>query len=110
MRHSKGADIAVWVLLGASFTLMMVLAMSTWHYRQKIRTAKNKERNNQDKDNERIGTKDARNQDYSGSTQSQHSLSDFQEQSLSMPRRSLSYNSCENLLQGMPSTQHVEIG
>ena len=26
------------------------------------------------------------------------------------PRKSQNYKSCENLLQGMPSTQHVEIG
>ena len=116
MRHGKGVDIAVWVLLGASFTLMVVLAMSTWHYRQKIRATKIKERNNQDKDNERIRTKEdvpdfrARIKDYSDSIHSQNSLGDFQEQTLCMPRRSLSYDSCENLLQGMPSTQHVEIG
>ena len=116
MRHGKGVDIAVWVLLGASFTMVMVLAMSTWHYRKKIRAVRNKERENQDTFNDTIQGKDdtpsfaGRILEYAGSIHSQQSFSDFQDQTLRMKKRSQSYNSCENLLQGLTSTQHVEIG
>ena len=102
------------ILLGASFNLVIILATSTWHYRSKmIEVARKRE---EALGNNSVGSLQeepvfyGRHLDSSDSTGSQHSCRDFQDQPISMPRTSQNYKSCENLLQGMPSTQHVEIG
>ena len=108
-------NMVVWLLLGASMTLVIVLATSTWHYRTRMINIahKKKELNGHFYGSDGSIHKEpvvGRSINYSGSIHSLHSCSDIQDHPVSMPRKSLNYKSCENLLQGMPSTQHVEIG
>jgi len=110
---NRTVKMVLWVSLGASVTLVIVLAMTSWHYRgqmkkvtQKNVGAKERYRQSSESVDKEEPTFAERNLDYSGSFHSQNSFSDF----MSMPRKPENYKSCENLVQGMPSTQHVEIG
>ena len=96
-------------------TLVVVLATTTWHYRTRVINVANKKKELHGNFQEIVGSFHEEpvfvgsSVNFSGSIHSQHSYSDFQDL-VSMPRKSQNYKSCENLLQGMPSTQHVEIG
>ena len=116
INNTRIINMVVLVSLGASMTLVIVLATSTWHYRTRMINVakKNKVSHCNFEGSVRSFHEEPvvveRNLDYSGSIHSLHSCGDFQDQPPGMPRKSQNYKSCENLLQGMPSTQHVEIG
>jgi len=113
---NRTAQMVLWVSLGASVTLVIVLAMTTQHYKgkmEKVTRHRKEERLNGNTNFKSLDEEPdftARNLDYSDSLHSQNSVSDFPAPGAGMPRNPDSYKSSENLVQGMPSTQHVEIG
>ena len=113
---NRTSQLVLWVSLGASVTLVIVLAMTTRHYRGKMEKVTLHRKEEELGGNRHFRSLNqepefaVRNLEYSGSLHSQNSFSDSPSPPARMPRKPENYKSCENLVQGMPSTQHVEIG
>ena len=109
------SNIIAWVLLGASLTSVIVLTFLTLHYRRKVKKMNSekfgREENSKEESVQQIYKEELIQERKSfGSLHSLQNCLDFHEQMCDKEIRTPSSRSCENLLQGMPSTQHVEIG
>ena len=115
--NTQAVDMLVWVLLGSSLTLVMVLAVATGHYRRQMKKGGDGEeiiRREINDEEVQVTSGQFGYGEYSDSTNSMEPFSskEYQEDFITNVKylKKTKSRSRENILIGLQGSQHIEIG